>query len=112
MESLRDSATSAFLPVMAIALQFFRPAPFPRLRVAVPLVSAQVSAGFPSPADDHLEGVIDLTELLITDPPATFLIRASGLSMTGRQVPLQIHDGDLLVVNRALTASNGHIIVA
>ena len=95
---------------MIARLIFHRPASFPRLRVPLPLFSAQVRAGFPSPADDHLEGEFDLNELLITNPPATFLMRVAGLSMTGKKV--QIHEGDLLVVNRAIKARDGHIVIA
>ena len=93
---------------MVAALQFYRAAPFPRLRVPLPLVATEVCAGFPSPADDHLEGEFDLNELLVTDPPATFLVRASGMSMKRDD----IFDGDLLLVNRAIKARDGHIIVA
>ena len=90
------------------SFEFFLPAPFPRLRVPLPLFSSQVRAGFPSPADDHLEGEFDLNELLISNPPATFLMRAAGLSM----LKDGIQDGDLLIVNRAVEPRNGHIVVA
>lgn len=93
---------------MSAHLQFFRPAPFPRLRVPLPLVGTKVCAGFPSPADDHLEGEFDLNELLINNPPATFLVRAAGLSMQ----KADIHNGDLLIVDRSVEAKAGHIIVA
>ncbi len=89
-------------------LRFARPTPSPRPRLALPLVGAKVCAGFPSPADDHLEGEFDLNDLLITNTPATFLVRASGLSMKVDR----IYDGDLLLVNRALEARDGHIVVA
>lgn len=92
-------------------LDFQRPAPFPRLRVPLPLVSARVCAGFPSPADDHLEGAFDLNELLVKNPPATFLVRVSGESMAGVEAP-QIANGDLLVVDRAAEAKDGSVVVA
>lgn len=92
-------------------LDFRRPAPFPRLRVPLPLVSARVCAGFPSPADDHLEGAFDLNELLVKNPPATFLVRVSGESMAGVEAP-QIANGDLLVVDRAAEAKDGSVVVA
>ena len=92
-------------------LECFRPVPFPRLRVPLPLVSARVCAGFPSPADDHLEGEFDLNELLIHHPASTFLIRAQGESMAGKQSP-RIADGDLLLVDRAAEARDGSIVVA
>ena len=88
--------------------QFLRPASFPRLRVPLPLVSAAVCAGFPSPADDHMEGEFDLNELLIANPPATFLVRVAGESMK----EVDICHGDLLIVDRSVEAKDGHIVVA
>lgn len=101
---------------MNARLQFFRAAPYPRLRVPLPLMGTAVCAGFPSPADDHLEGEFDLNELLIRNPPATFLLRAAGLSMKKRDpgddtVP-DISDGDLLIVARSVDAKHGHIVIA
>ena len=89
-------------------LQVLRSAPYPRLRVPVPLYGSQVCAGFPSPADDHVEEVIDLNELLVRNPPATFYIRAVGLSM----IRVGIMDGDILVVDRSEDAFHGDIVVA
>jgi DNA polymerase V len=88
--------------------RFFRPASFPRLLRPVPLISSEVCAGFPSPADDHIEGEFDLQELLIKNPPATFLIRVAGESMRD----VQICPGDLLVVDRSREARDGSIVVA
>lgn len=65
---------------------------------AAPIFSALVAAGFPSPADDHLEGQLDLHDLMVKRPAATFFCRADGDSMTGAG----IQDGDLLVVDRTL----------
>ena len=85
-----------------------RAAPYPRLRVPLPLVSPRICAGFPSPADDHTEGEFDLNELLIKNPPATFLIRVEGESMK----EAHICPGDLLVVDRSAQAHDGSIVVA
>ena len=74
----------------------------------LPLIGSQVEAGFPSPADDFIERSLDLNEQLIDNPIATFFVRASGHSMHGAG----IHDGDLLVVDRALTPTSGNIVVA
>lgn len=41
-------------------------------KVVRPLFSCQVSAGFPSPADDYIDRRLDLNELLIAHPAATF----------------------------------------
>ena len=74
----------------------------------IPLYACGVSAGFPSPADDYLEGVLDLNDHLIQQPAATFFVRASGDSMIGAG----IHDGDLLVVDRSLEATDGRVVIA
>lgn len=74
----------------------------------VPLLGRMVAAGFPSPADDYLEGEIDLATFLIERPSATFLMRVSGQSMTGAG----ILDGDYLVVDRSVEPKHRHIVVA
>jgi DNA polymerase V len=73
----------------------------------LPLYASKVSAGFPSPADDYLEGALDLNEHLIAHPAATFFVRVSGDSMIGAG----IHSGDILVVDRSLEATSGRIVV-
>ena len=78
------------------------------LSVEIPLASFSVSAGFPSPADDYLEGHLDLNEYFIRHPAATFYVRVAGDSMNGAG----IFDGDLLIVDRAVTCSDGCIVVA
>ena len=79
------------------------PAPLP-----LPLLGRRVPAGFPSPADDWLEGEIDIARWLIERPAATFLMRVSGCSMSGAG----ILDGDLVVVDRSLEPRPGHVVVA
>ncbi len=74
----------------------------------LPLDGSRIAAGFPSPADDDLEGTIDLNEHLVQHPAATFFVRVQGDSMIGAG----IHHGDLLVVDRALEARSGSIVVA
>jgi DNA polymerase V len=61
------------------------------LNLQIPLASFSVSAGFPSPADDYMEGRLDLNEYFIRHPAATFYVRVSGDSMRGAG----IFDGDL-----------------
>lgn len=70
--------------------------------------SHKVSAGFPSPADDHLDQALDLNKHLIKHPSATFYCRISGSSMT----EAGIFDGDIIIVDRALTAEQGDIVLA
>ena len=73
-----------------------------------PLFLSKVPAGFPSPADDYLEGKLDLNEHLIKHKSATFFVRVSGDSMTGAG----IHDGDLLIVDRTLEAQDKSVVIA
>lgn len=74
----------------------------------IPLFSTSVSAGFPSPAQDFVEKRIDLNELLITHPSATYFLRVSGESM----IDGQINHGDLLVVDSAKKPQSGDIVIA
>lgn len=67
-----------------------------------------VQAGFPSPADDYVADTLDLNEHLIHRKEATFFVQASGNSMIGAG----IHDGDILIVDKSITASDGDIIIA
>lgn len=71
-------------------------------------VSGSVVAGFPSPAEQYQEPPLDLNELLVKRPAATFFVRVQGSSMTGAG----IHDGDLLVVDRSLRPASGDVIIA
>ena len=75
---------------------------------AVDLYSSSVEAGFPSPADDYLEGGLDLHEHLVKRPASTFFVRVSGSSMEGAG----IFSGDMLVVDRSLEAKNGDVVLA
>lgn len=72
------------------------------------LFMVPVSAGFPSPAEEYLEGTLDLNKLLIRRPAATFFVRVVGDSMTGAG----IHSQDLLVVDRSLEPTSGRVIIA
>lgn len=76
--------------------------------IKIPLVQSRISAGFPSPADDYLDPAIDLNEHLITNPAATFLVRVKGTSM----MEAGIYEGDVLVVDRSISASDNHVIIA
>jgi DNA polymerase V len=79
-----------------------------RTRWSRPVILFRVPAGFPSPAEDYVEGRIDLNRDLIKHPLSTFYIRVSGDSMVGAG----ILPGALLVVDRAVEAHDGHIVVA
>ena len=79
-----------------------------RKDLALPLFLSSVQAGFPSPAEDHVERSLDLNEFMVQHPQATFFMRVQGTSMSGAG----IQDGDLLLVDRAVEASDGRIVVA
>lgn len=96
---LRDSVT--FLPLA------------PASKLQLPLFGTRLRAGFPSPADDYLEGKIDLNKYLVEHSAATFLVRIDGDSMTGAG----IFPGDIAIVDRSLVdpdikAMHGKIVLA
>lgn len=74
----------------------------------LPLYQHAISAGFPSPADDDIQDKLDLNELLIKRPSATFFLRVSGSSM----INAGIHHNDILVVDRSIAPSHGKIVIA
>ena len=74
----------------------------------LPVFFSSVQAGFPSPADDYIENQLDLNNLLIKHPAATFFVRVEGESM----IDANIYSGDILIVDRSIEASNGKIVVA
>jgi len=77
-------------------------------RFRIPLLNDSVSAGFPSPADDHMEENIDLNEHLISNPFSTFFLRVKGESM----INAGIKDKDLIIVDKSLIAKPGDIVIA
>ncbi len=74
----------------------------------LPVFIGRLPAGFPSPADDYIEGKLDLNRHLIKHPAATFFVRVTGDSM----LEAGIHSGDILIVDRSLEATDGNVIVA
>lgn len=66
------------------------------------------ASGFPSPADDYLEAPLDLHRHLVPHPASTFFMQVEG----NDQAQAGFHDGDLLVVDRSLTARPGHWVIA
>lgn len=67
-----------------------------------------VTAGFPSPAEDYIEGKLDLNKHLIKHPAATFFVRVAGDSM----IDAGIHPGDILIVDRSLEPANKKVVIA
>lgn len=82
--------------------------PDTRTRLARPLALVRLPGGFPSPAEDYLEGSLDLNRHLLKHPAATFYFRVTGDSMKDAG----IHSGDLLVVDRSLEPGDGAVVVA
>jgi DNA polymerase V len=72
------------------------------------LLRKAVPAGFPSPADDYVEQRLSLDEHLVQHRESTFFMRVAGNSMR----EIGIFDGDLLVVDRALPAMDGSVVIA
>jgi DNA polymerase V len=77
-------------------------------KIIRPLLLCGISAGLPTPADDYIDWLLDLNELLIKNPPATFFVKVAGDSMTGAG----INSGDTLIVDRSIEAANGKIVIA
>ncbi|OYV41059.1 MAG: peptidase S24 [Thiomonas sp. 20-64-5] len=78
----------------------------PMLRL--PMGAARVAMGFPSPAEDFEDDSVDLNELLVRNPPATFLYRATGWSM----IQAGICDGDVLIMDRSVRPQDGDVVIA
>jgi DNA polymerase V len=77
-------------------------------KIQIPFFTSKVPAGFPSPADDHLENRLDIVEYLIQQPDATFFISIVGNSMRDAG----ILSGDKAIVDRSKRASAGDIVLA
>ena len=86
---------------------FLRPTEDPPV-LGLPLFASPASCGFPSPAQDYVEATLDLNQLCISRPAATYFVRAAGDSMKDAG----ILDGDLLVVDRSITARHGNTVIA
>jgi DNA polymerase V len=89
-------------------IQFMSPADATRL--ALPFMGSAVSAGFPSPADDYMEARLDLNEHLIKHPFATFYARLG--KEADSMIGAGIHPNDTIIVDRALEAKHGDVVLA
>lgn len=65
-----------------------------------------VHAGFPSPAEGHLEAELDANDYLVRNPRATFFAKVSGTCMEGAGV----NDGDVVVVDRSYDPRDGDMV--
>ncbi|QGY32508.1 translesion error-prone DNA polymerase V autoproteolytic subunit [Pantoea cypripedii] len=88
-------------------MKMYRPAEI-RAVLALPFFIERVPCGFPSPAQDYVEQQLDLNDLLVQRPSATYFIKVSGDSM----IDGGISDGDMLVVDSSVKAEHGAIVVA
>ena len=73
-----------------------------------PLFDSKIQAGFPSPTDDEVGDSLNLLELLVPHPNATFYVRVVGDSMQGAG----IFSGDILIVDRSSKPVERSIVVA
>lgn len=74
----------------------------------LPLYETTIPAGFPSPAEEYLGDTMDLNDYLITNATASFFAKVEGDSM----MDAGILAGDLVVVDRSLTAKDNDIVIA
>ena len=77
------------------------------LELSLPYADGGIKAGFPSPAQDYMESAIDLNKELIKHPASTFYGRVKGDSM----IDANVHDGDILVIDKSLEPQNGDMAV-
>jgi DNA polymerase V len=80
----------------------------PVTQLAVPFAGTAVECGFPSPAEDYLDGPLDFNELLVVNPAATFAVRLAGESMIGAGM----FPGDIAIVDRSVSPTNNCIVLA
>ena len=74
----------------------------------IPFMFLHAQAGFPSPATDWVERDLNIADVLVPHAASTYIVRVAGDSMNG----IGIFDGDLLVVDKALEAAHGSLIIA
>ena len=96
-----------YTPLMSATLLPYQSHPAPATRRR-PFFDSGVSAGAALPADSANHQWLDLNHHLIEHPAATFFVRVNGDSM----VMAGIHDGDMLIVDRALKPTHGDVVVA
>ncbi len=106
IQAMLTEQKQQFSILSAHADKLFFPSPKPS-NISAPLFTSRVAAGFPSPADDYIEKTLDLNDLLIQKPAATFFVRAEGESMLGAG----IHPNDILVVDRSIEPVAGKIVI-
>lgn len=103
MNSIRDS-----LHLIDTYVRLLSPAEVDAPLLRLPMGTVRVALGFPSPAEDFEDDRVDLNEMLVRNPPATFLYRAEGWSM----IQAGICDGDVLIVDRSVRPQDGDVVIA
>ncbi|MBC6992278.1 LexA family protein [Hymenobacter sp. BT491] len=82
---------------------------FDRTPLWVPFIDFRIPAGFPSPAQDYEETLVDLNALLLQHPASTYLARVYGDSMDGA---CGIRDGCLITIDTSMKPKPGQVVVA
>lgn len=77
-------------------------------KLAIPLFGSSIAAGYPTPADEHLDDTIDLNDYMVRKPESTFMLRVEGESMKNAG----ILPNDILIVDRSLKAQHNKIVIA
>lgn len=81
--------------------------PYITTTTEIKLISTPINAGFPSPADDYIEDIIDLNMLMIKHPSSTYILKVKGASM----IDAGIFDKSLIIVDASLQTLNNDIAV-
>ncbi|WP_010117528.1 LexA family transcriptional regulator [Acinetobacter sp. P8-3-8] len=80
----------------------------PVVKYSIPLVLNKIAAGFPSPATDYVDKMVDMNELLISNKDATFIVQVESLSM--KDIGIDIND--YLIVDRSIRSQHQDIVIA
>lgn len=78
------------------------------IKLELPIFSSKVAAGYPAPAEDHVEETLDLNDYMVQRPDSTFMLRVEGESMKD----IGILPNDILVVDRSIKATHNKIVIA
>jgi len=77
-------------------------------KLEIPLYGSKVAAGYPSPADEHIDDTLDLNDYMVQRPDTTFMLKVEGMSMRDAG----ILPDDILVVDRSIKATHNKIVIA
>ena len=67
-----------------------------------------IASGWPAASDDYADKRMNLHELLVTQPSATYFMRIG----SQQYVREGLYKGDLLIVDRSITAVAGKLVIA